>query len=459
VSEVLPSSFRDPSGFLFREGGVLFRQVNTLYREAYDQLMNSGLYRSLVDAGLLVAHEEVTHSRPGAYRVLRPETVHFVSYPYEWCFSQLRQAALTTLRIQTMALKHGMLLKDASAYNIQFVGSRAVLIDTLSFEPYREGEPWVAYRQFCQHFLAPLALMAHVDVRLSQLLRVHLDGIPLDLAARLLPWRTRLNPALALHIHAHAASQRRFAEETPDETTTRRKMGRSALEGLMESLRGAIRSLRWQPEGTPWAEYAGMTHYSPEAAEEKKALVSAFLDEARPASVWDLGANVGSYSRIASGKGILTIAFDNDPAAVERSYLEGRRNKETCFLPLVLDLTNPTPGIGWDLRERASIQERGPADLVMALALIHHMVISNNVPFDSLARFLSRLGRWLIIEFVATEDPQVRKLLTWRRDIFADYGEAKFEETFRRFYAIRKSSTLPGLGRKLYLMERAPSDS
>jgi ribosomal protein L11 methylase PrmA len=460
VSEAHPSSFRDPSGFLFRQDGVLFRQVNAPYQEAYDQLMASGLYAKLVEAGLLVAHEEAAVERaaePGAYRVLRPEPVPFVSYPYEWCFSQLKDAALATLRIQRTALKHGMTLKDGSAYNIQFVGSRPVLIDTLSFDPYREGEPWVAYRQFCQHFLAPLALMARVDMRLGQLLRVHIDGIPLDFASRLLPWRTRLNPGLALHIHAHAASQRRFADETPDAAASRRQMGRASFEGLLDSLRAAVRSLRWQPKGTPWAEYAGMTHYSPEAADAKKALVGAFLDEARPATVWDLGANVGSYSRVASDRGILTIAFDNDPAAVERSYLEGRRRKEALFLPLWMDLTNPTPGIGWDLRERASIQERGPADLVMALALIHHMVVSNNVPFDSFARFLSALGRWLIIEFVPKEDPQVRKLLAWRKDIFAEYDEQIFEEAFRQVYTIRKASTLPGSGRRLYLMEKTPT--
>ena len=460
MSDALPSSFRDPSGFLFREDGVLYRQVNPIYREAYDQLMASGLHRALVDAGLLVAHEEVGPGRAGtggAYKVLRPEPIPFISYPYEWCFSQLKRAALTTLRVQTTALRHGMTLKDASAYNIQFVGSRPVLIDTLSFEPYREGEPWVAYRQFCQHFLAPLALMARTDVRLGQLLRVHLDGIPLDLAARLLPWRTRLNPALALHIHAHAASQRRFADEAPDASTTRRRMGRSSFEGLLDSLRAATRSLQWQPKGTPWAEYQSMTHYSPEAADQKKAQVGAFLDEARPALVWDLGANVGSYSRVASDRGILTIAFDNDPAAVERSYLEAKRRKETLLLPLVMDLTNPTPGIGWDLRERTSILERGPADLVMALALIHHLVISNNVPFDHLARFLARLGRWLIIEFVPKDDPQTQKLLAWRKDIFAEYSEQAFEEAFRRFYTIRRASVLPDTGRKLYLMERNAS--
>jgi hypothetical protein len=204
------ASFRDPSGFLFTRQGVLYRQVNQEYRTHYDLLMSSGLYTRLVGMGLLIPHDEVAEQPQEsevAYRVIRPEPLEFVSYPYEWSFSQLKDAALATLAIQKQSLEAGMVLKDASMYNIQFFHGKPVLIDTLSFETYREGDPWVAYRQFCQHFLAPLALMAHTDVRLSQLLRVYIDGIPLDLAARLLPRRTRYGLGLATHIHLHAAAK------------------------------------------------------------------------------------------------------------------------------------------------------------------------------------------------------------------------------------------------------------
>ena len=188
-------SFRDPSGFVYERDGVLYRRVHRSYAAHYDRLMDSGLYAALVGDGLLVPHEEVgpRGGEQDPYATLRPERVAFVSYPYEWCFSQLKDAALTTLRIQERALGFDMTLKDASAYNIQFHRGRPVLIDTLSFECYEEGVPWVGYRQLCQHFLAPLALMAHRDVRLGGLLRLHLDGIPLDLASTLLPARTRLD--------------------------------------------------------------------------------------------------------------------------------------------------------------------------------------------------------------------------------------------------------------------------
>ena len=213
MTEVLRSSFRDPGGFLFRREGSLYRQVNRACAEDFQLLESSGLAASLREAGLLIPHVEadVEPPRPDiAFRVIRPEPVPFISYPYEWSFSQLKDAALTTLRIQKIALRHGMILKDASAYNIQFHRGRPVLIDTLSFTRYEEGQPWVAYRQFCQHFLAPLALMAYRDVRLSALLRTEIDGVPLDLAAGLLPWRTRLKPGLLMHLHVHAASQKKY---------------------------------------------------------------------------------------------------------------------------------------------------------------------------------------------------------------------------------------------------------
>lgn len=226
-SQRLTASFRDPSGFIFRHNGALYRQINTTYRENYQTLMKSGLYDDLTRAQLLIPHEEVAvePAEPSiAYKVIRPEPLQFISYPYERCFSQLKDTALTTLAIQKRALKHGMSLKDCSAYNIQFHRGRPVFIDTLSFEIYREGEPWVAYRQFCQHFLSPLALIAHRDVRLNQLLRVYIDGIPLDLTSRLLPARTKLNFAILSHIHLHAASQKHYANKAVDKSKIARRM-------------------------------------------------------------------------------------------------------------------------------------------------------------------------------------------------------------------------------------------
>lgn len=453
----LPASFRDPSGHLYRRDGVLYRQVNRSYVEHYERLMGSGLYADLVQEGLLIPHAEVDVEPldPASFfNVIRPEPIQFISYPYEWCFSQLKDAALTTLVIQERALEYDMVLKDSSAYNIQFHRGKPVLIDTLSFEIYKEGEPWVAYRQFCQHFLAPLALMVYRDPRLIRMLRVHLDGIPLDLASSLLPWRTRLNLRLLSHIHLHAAAQRRYRDRPVTRETVRRRMSRMAFRGLIDNLKGVVAGLNWKPEGTEWGTYYDAHTYSSEAFAIKRRLVMAFLSQIQPRSVWDFGANIGVFSRLASDEGIPVVAFDNDHAAVERNYLDCKAKGETELLPLVVDLTNPSPGLGWENRERNSLLDRPAPDALLALALIHHLAISNNVPFDGVASFFSSISRWLIIEYVPKHDPQVERMLVTREDIFADYNQEAFERVFSDRYRIVEAEAITGSERRLYLMER-----
>ena len=452
-----PASFRDPNGFLFYRDGSLYRQVNEMYKDHYDHLLGSGLCQDLVDDGLLVPHTEASLDPAisnDAYKILEPELVQFVSYPYEWCFSQLKAAALTMLQIQKRALPFGMSLKDCSAYNMQFVRGKPALVDTLSFEIYHEGLPWVPYRQFCQHFLAPLALMSYRDIRLNQLLRLYIDGIPLDLASSLLPLRSRFNVSLLLHIHLHAKSQQHFADRGVSGKTLRRRVSRQSLLGLVDDLQSAVSKLRWDPGGTPWAGYYRDDSYDAEGIEHKKQLVADFLEEAASKDVWDLGANIGLFSRIASGRGIPTIAWDIDPGCVEINYRQVVSRGETNILPLVLDLTNPSPPIGWENRERMAFLERGPADTVLALALIHHLAISNNLPLSRIASFFGRLCRVLIIEFVPKTDPMVRKLLAMREDIFPDYTQQGFETAFGRLFTIRRSTQIRNSPRIVYLMER-----
>jgi len=455
TSQIIPSSFRDPSGLLFYSDGSIFRQVNITYKENYDCLMNSGLYQDLVSAELLIPHEEVDIEGVQAdlaYKLIKPELISFISYPYEWSFSQLKDAALTTLRIQRKALDFGMSLKDCSAYNIQFRKGKLVFIDTLSFAKYHEGQPWVAYRQFCQHFLAPLALMSYRDIRLNQLLRVHIDGVPLDLASSLLPFRTRFIFSLLSHIHLHAKSQKHHADKTVD--VSGKRTSRLSFLGLIDNLESAVKKLRWQPRGTEWAEYYEDTNYSSDALKHKGQIAAEFLDKVNPRTVWDIGANVGMCSRIASNKGINTISFYIDPAAVEINYLECINNGETHILPLVLDLTNPSPSIGWQNQERMSILERGPADLVLALALVHHLAISNNVPFVKIAEFLYNNCSSVIIEFVPKTDSRVRRLLSTREDMFTNYTQLVFEQEFGSYFRIQGSIRIRDSERIIYLMQR-----
>lgn len=451
----LPGSFRDPSGFLFWHENRLFRQVNDVYREHYDRLIGSGLYGELHADGLLIGHEECDLKlarNPGVYKILRPELVPFISYPYEWCFSQLKDAALLTLKIQKTALTHGMSLKDASAYNVQFVDCKPVFIDTLSFEKYLPGRPWVAYRQFCQHFLAPLALMAHRDIRLGQLSRLHLDGVPLDLASRLLPAKTRLKFSLLSHIHMHARSQKHYQDKPV--RGVQRGVSRFALLALIHSLESAIDKLHWRPRGSEWAEYYDHTNYSGLAIDQKKRLVDEFLHLANPRRVWDIGANTGAFSRLAGVRGIFTVALDIDAAAVEKNYLQCRREGSRFLLPLVGDITNPSPGCGWGNTERTSLLQRGPVDAVLALALLHHLAISNNLPFAKIADLFSRLADFLIIEFIPKSDSQVQRLLATREDVFPTYEAVTFEAEFSRFFHILASEKIPESQRVLYLLRR-----
>lgn len=452
----ITGSFRDPSGFLFRRDGVLFRQVNQGYQEHYDRLMQSGLYAALTEKGLLVPHVETAESSPQpetCYRIIRPEPIPFISYPYEWSFSQLRDAALLTLQLHTLALEHDMVLKDASAYNVQFHQAKPVFIDTLSFANYHEGAPWVAYRQFCQHFLAPLALMAKTDIRLQQLLRVYIDGLPLDLASRLLPAGTKLKFGLLSHIHMHARSEKHYAGKT-DSRARSARVSRLAMRGLVDNLKSTVEKLSWQPQGTEWADYYTDTNYSDKGQEQKKELVRSMLRTVAAKTVWDLGANTGVFSYVAAEVAEQVLSFDIDPAAVEKNYQLCRRKKLSRILPLLLDLTNPSAGIGWDLSERHSLVERGPADAVLALALIHHLAIGNNVPLPRIAAFLQRLADTLIIEFVPKTDSQVSRLLVTREDIFVHYTQDHFENAFQTFYTIEEKAAIPDSQRTLYRMKK-----
>lgn len=457
MNKSLPCSFRDPSGFIFLQNGVIYRHVNYTYKENYDYLVNSGLYKNLTADELLIQHEEINRNNllnfDKAYKILRPDVIPFISYPYEWCFSQLKDAALITLEIQKRALQFGMSLKDASAYNIQFIKGKPKLIDTLSFEKYSKGAPWVAYKQFCQHYLAPLVLMIYIDIRLNQLLRVYIDGIPLSLASSLLKARSYLNFPVLLHIHLHARSQSHFADKSRVEIN--RQFSLLSFQGLIDSLESYIRKLRWKHKTTEWSDYYKGDSYDLEALEHKKQLVSEFLDKINPKVVWDMGANTGLFSHIAKSKGAEEIiSFDVDPACVEINYLNCKKNGETHILPLLFDLTNPSPAIGWENQERKSLLERSQADTVFALALIHHLAISNNLPLNKIAEFFKKICQWLIIEFVPKDDIKVQKLLTIREDIFPTYTQESFESEFNKLFTIYTSVKIKNSQRILYLMKR-----
>jgi hypothetical protein len=452
------SSFRDPAGFVFEHKDGIYRQINEAGADDYEHFMNSGLYKNLVDKGWLVPHEEIKNlsglsGHKKRYKIIKPEQIPFISYPYEWTFDQLRDAALLTLNVQKLALKHGMILKDSSAYNVQFIGRRPVFIDTLSFWRHKEGDAWEGYRQFCEHFLSPLALCAYATPEILPTQRVYLDGIPLAITNKLLPKKARFNRGLFAHIYLHASSQKRYDKLDATTPKKQRKVSSMALNGLIASLERTVTKLSLRGRNTQWGDYYNDTNYSKKAFEDKKNVVEQMLKKVspKPKLVWDLGANDGTFSNISAALGTYTVAFDMDEKAVGQGYRK-RDGHDGHILPLVQDLSNPSPSLGWAHAERHSLEERGPADVSLALALIHHLAITNHAPFSQVASFFASISKFLIIEFVPKGDSKVELLLSgFSRNTFSGYTQENFEAAFSKHFEIVDKKPVKDSKRTIYL--------
>jgi ribosomal protein L11 methylase PrmA len=458
------SSYRDPAGFVFSHKDTIYRQVNKAGQKDFEFFISSGLYDALVKEQLIVPHVTVKNLKqfgddPERFTIIKPERIPFISYPYEWSFPQLKDAGLLTLRIQELAMRHGMILKDASAYNVQFVGKRPVFIDTLSFAIYETGKPWEGYKQFCEHFIAPLAVARYTTYDALKLLQANIEGVPLQLASKLLPKRARFNPGIFSHIVLHNASQRRFEKSgaksnTEAQEVKTRPMSPLAFQGLMASLERTIKSLKPPKSQTEWGDYYDFTNYTEKGFKEKRALVGKFLKEVTPTpqQIWDFGANNGEFSQIAAKQGIYTVAWDIDPIAVGRNYLH--KEHADTMLPLIQDCVNPSPSLGWMGTERESLFERGPADVTFALALIHHLAIGRNLPLPRVADFLAATSKHVIIEFVPKGDSKVDILLASRKDIFPEYDIEHFEAAMGRHFKLVDKKPIPHTKRTLFLFKK-----
>ncbi len=451
-----PASFRDHAGYVFFQAGKLYRVIRKSFQTDYDQLTKSAFYNKLIKAKLLVSHQEVEIGLVDEeiYKVIEPELVSTISYPYEWSFSQLKDAALLTLQVQELALQNGFILRDASAYNIQFSQGAPILIDTLSLGIYKPGSLWDAYGQFCRHFLAPLALLSLVDVRMQPLWQHYLDGVPLDLATKLLPTSAKFKLSLALHLHLQAKIGQ-FNKVKVNQSGNKFTNQQSLLR-LVESLRTAILSLPAPDKKTIWGDYYTFTNYNDQAFASKKELLLDLFSQInpKPKVVWDIGGNDGTFAKLVASQGCQTVVFDSDQTSIDRLYQEVKKQKIDNILPLLIDLYNPSPALGWLHTERQSWLQRAKADLALGLALIHHLRIGNNLPWIKIAEFFSFLGNWLIVEYVPKEDSQVQLLLTNRQDIFADYDQMNFEKYFTKYFTIQTKQTITSSQRVLYLLKK-----
>jgi hypothetical protein len=448
-----PASFRDPSGFVFKQDGKIYRQVNQCYADHYRLLLSSGLYSRLTGTGKLIVHTELQENlllSDNWFLTLLPEQIEFISYPYEWCFDQLKDAALLTLDIVREAIAHGMILKDATPFNIQFIGAKPVFIDTLSFERYDSLALWVAYRQFIECFVAPLLLTSYRSPELIRVLQLYPDGIPLSLAAKLLPFRSRFNFNVLLHVflplHISSPSGNRSQKEI--------KFSRQKLINIINSLHTLISRLELKRIKSTWNDYYSNTVSGNDYVDQKKKILEEWLELVHGNTVLDIGSNTGLFARQACAKFVNVVAIDTDPWCINDLYRESKKTGRSKILSLCVDISQPTPAIGWNNKERGSFFTRCKADVVFALALIHHIAISKNIPIPDIAEKLSQLCNFLIIEFVPKNDPKVVLMLQDRKDIFDEYSESLFEDAFSVFFIIERKIKVHPTDRVLYLMKK-----
>ena len=451
----LPASYRDKAGFVFEYEGKIYRCINKIYFPNYNLLLQTGLYKKLTDAGRLVRHEEVDTSlfsigNLNDVKIILPEQLPFISYPYEWSFDMWKDAAIVTLKVLQIALEKGMILKDATPFNIQFNNRRPVFIDTLSFEIYKEGKPWVAYRQFCECFLSPLLLMHYGHRDMGKFFLAYPDGIPLEITKSLLPIKAKFN----LHVYMHIWMQSKVSSITKNTPHSNKDFSLKKFEVLVNGLLDFVSSLTSKKDKSTWDDYYTDTIIGNEYLFHKKNIVAGFCESISFKTVIDLGANDGYFSMLLKEKAEYIIAVDFDSNCVNELYKKIRKEKVLNIVPLVATLNLPSPSIGWANVERTSLTERLKADLVLALALVHHLAVSNNVPFTKIAEWFSKMGDYLIIEFIPKNDVKVQQLLLHRTDIFFDYTIENFKNAFGVYYNIIKEQNVGDTKRILFLMKR-----
>jgi hypothetical protein len=451
-----PGSLRDPAGGVFHRDGRIFRVLTERGAADFRALTQSPLYAELLARETLIPTRELAESEAtalgfdGAALVLEHERIPFVSYPYEWPFELLREAAQQFLGAMRLALDHGFQLKDATPFNTQFRGTEPVMIDVSSLEPLVPGRPWAAYSQFTRTFLNPLLLQALTGEPYQRWLRVNLDGItPAELSARL-PWRRKLRRDVLMHVVAQAWMARRFGGDAEAlNRASAQEVPVKTLHRLIDQLERSVDGLSRRGKRTEWSHYEDECHYADSAWQAKRHFVSDVVRERRPEVVWDLGCNAGEYSVLAAGQGAYVVAIDGDERAAGR--VVGRPDAPSNrVLPLVMDLLNPSPDQGWGQAERRGLRDRGPADLTLALALVHHLTIGGGIPLDRVASWLAGHTRSAVVEFVPPDDPMARRLLATRLDTPDQYDEPMFRRALEAHFQIDAVLKLPDSGRALY---------
>lgn len=465
AASVDSGSFRDRDGRIYLHGQRIFRGLSESALQDFQALSQTSFYRKFSESGALVGTnvlEAGDNPLPDELKqqwagFLEHERVDVVSYPYEWPFGMLKAAALLQLELTEAAIRENFTLKDATPYNVQFLGGKAVFIDIASFEPLAEGEPWAGYRQFCEMFLFPLMLQAYKGVDYQPFMRSRIDGVDVQTAGRLFGLRDRFRKGVASNVWLQAKLDRRYGGSSENVRSSLKSAGfnRELILVNIRKLKKLVGSLEWQGDGSEWGDYESFHNYSEEDHARKEEFIASCVEQGSPGTVWDIGCNTGQFSRIAAARCSQVVATDIDHFAVERLF----RNPETPrnILPLVQNVADPSPNWGWRNLERRDLQHRAHPGMVLCLALIHHVVITANIPLAEFIAWLADVTDQLVIEFVSREDDKVQTLLRNKEDKYWDYSREFLEEQLSGYFDIAEQIELRDGLRHLYWCRKRAS--
>jgi hypothetical protein len=456
--QVDAGSFRDPRSRVFTVGPDVFRGLSAEGLADYEAVERSSFFAALLQEGKVVGTRRAAGDPTGGQwaAVLEHDRIPVISYPYEWPFEMLRDAALLQIEIAQRALAEGFITKDATSYNVQFDGTRPVFIDVGSFEPLRSGEPWPGYRQFCELFLNPLVVQAVAGIDFQPWLRGSLDGIAPGSVAPLVHGRHRLDRRLMVHVLLHARAERGYADADKNRDVggelNRAGFGAKVLNAQLDNLARTVRGLRWRAQRSDWSDYADRAHYSDDDLTAKDRFVARAVSEAGADLVLDLGANDGRFSKIALEHGAdRAVAVDSDHLVVDRLYRHLRDTGEERILPLVMDLADPSTGLGWRGRERGAFTDRVAPDLVLCLAVVHHLALTNTVPLAMIVDLLADFGAPVVVEFPHRDDPMAAGLPPRKRTgLFDHYDLPQWEEALEARFTVVEREPSPSGRRTLY---------
>jgi len=457
-----PGSFRDQEGRVFYQDGRVLRSLNDQALKNWQALSQAAFFQPLVDQGKLVSSKALSPQEvqqiliPGPWKaVLEHQILPFISYPYEWPFGMLKDAALLQLELILIALEEDMILKDCSAFNVQWVGTNPVFIDIPSFRKVAPGEPWVGYRQFCQMFLYPLFLQAFKDVPSQSWLRGSLDGIPPEQCWALLSLRDLFRRGVFFHVFLMSKIQNAYASTQINIKNELKASGfnKVLIKKNVSNMKKIIDGLEWNRKKSEWSDYSLNNSYSAVDWKKKEAFIQKSAQSRRWKLAWELGCNNGFFSRIVARYAGAVVAMDLDALVIERLYQELKKEKQKTIIPLVINIADIPGGLGWRGMERKSLTNRGKPDLTLCLALVHHLAIGANIPLKEFVDWIAGLTRHLVIEFVTKEDPMTKRLLLNKEDHYRDYDVAHFEKYLEESFTVHARETLECGTRILYFAE------